>query len=148
MAQGNNDDKLPMEFKEKVNAAADVIIGILKDLYFEKVQVNSKILSERMMQNDSIKSLCSDKGDKDVHIEKEIVEAVLDKLSGLLPSSNKEFDELKEQIHTTASLKDPAKWINAAAEIIKKHIDSISERSKELEDLLQKAMQYISDIEG
>lgn len=148
MSQKVNDDKSPTELKEKMHAAADVIIEILKKLYSEKVQVNSKLLSERMMQNESLKSLCTDKGDERARIEKEIVETALDRLSGLLPPFNKKIEKLKDQVHTKSALGDSSGWIDAAVEIVKKYIDSILDQSKELEDLLQKATKYISDFEG
>ena len=144
------------DFEKKVSVIADEVLNILKELHRDsKQQISSKLIAEKMLWNSSVKNLLSnkDKNKSDDCSEeeslKEISDALLDKLKELLPTSMTDtLNELKDNIHKKENNRGSQDWLKSPISIIKKHINSLSNRNKELEEFMVAAMQHLSDTES
>jgi len=145
-----------VKFEEKVYVIADEVLSILKELSQEnKNQINSKAIAEKMVWRDSVKSLLShtghhgSKGTGEPDGLKELSNTLLDKLTELLPSSvTDKLSDLKGKLHNKEIKEDSQDWLDSPITVIKKYIDSITTRNKELEEFMQQTMNYLSETEG
>jgi len=144
------------DFEEKVSVIADEVLNILKELHKEnKQQISSKLIADKMVWNPSVKNLLTNNdktkaGDyRESGSHKEISDALLDKLKDLLPTSmTDKLNELKDNIHSNGENLASQDWLESPINIIKRHMDSITKRNRELEDFMVVAMQHLSDTES
>jgi diguanylate cyclase len=144
------------EFEEKVYVIAAEVLDILKELSLEnQKQINSKTIAEKMFRNESVKNLLANyaekpsDGNSDADRLKEISNIFLDKLTEIAPSSLTEnLTSLKDSLNDNDILRNSTDWLDSPVGIIKKYINSITKRNKELEEFLKQTMQYLATIEG
>ncbi len=144
------------EFEERVYVMADEILSILKELSLEnKKQINSKAIAEKMFWRDSVKNLLSVKGNvssnEDIEPDclKELSNALLDRVTELMPSSiTDKLSDLKEKLHNNEIIGGSREWLDSPIKIIRKYIDSIVIRNKEIEEFMQQTMNYLAETEG
>jgi len=141
-------------FEEKVYVIADEVLNILKELSREnKKQINSKLIAEKMFLNESVKSTFINangvSSSKEINSLKEMSHTILDKFSELVPSHMTEnLGELREIFNNENTIKSAKDWLDSPINVIKKYIDSLSSRNKELEDFLKQTMQSLVTIEN
>jgi len=143
------------DFEEKVSVIADEVLNILKELHQEnKQQISSKLIADKMVWKSSVKDLFTGndktKGSDCIDSEslQEISDALLNKLKDLLPTSmTASLNELKDDLHNNSENRASQEWLESPINIIKKHINSITKRNKELEDFMVVAMQHLSETE-
>ncbi len=141
--------------EKKIYVIADEVLDILKQLSREnKRQLNARLIAEKMFTKDTVKQMlthparekCRD--GKDFSPLRTIADGVLDKLSELLPSfMNEKFRDLKDRFDDDSILEDSTVWLNASIRIVRKYIDSISNKNKELELFIQQTIEYLSETE-
>ena len=144
------------EFEEKVVAVADEVLDILKELSREnKKQISSKLIAEKLYWKDSFKNLFSGSSGKesistmDPDCLQELSNMVLDKFTELLPSHmSGNLGILKDGLHNNILDGASGEWLDSPLEIIKKYIDSISGRNRELESFIKQTMSYLSNTES
>jgi diguanylate cyclase len=144
------------EFEKKVYVIADEVLNILKELSREnRKQINSKLIAEKMVWRDPIKSVLThhEKEVSDNSVEpnylKELSNKILDKFTQLMPSSlTEQLSDLKEKLHNKDIVSKSQDWLESPIKIIKKYIDSISNRNKELEEFMQQTMKYLAETEA
>ncbi|MEW6602050.1 MAG: diguanylate cyclase, partial [Nitrospirota bacterium] len=141
-------------FQEKVYVLANEVLKIIKELHQEhKHLVNSKLIANKMFDKDSIKEILHEhnfKSQEDNSAPDELIKAVnnvLAKFSALVPES------VKDQLNGIDSqnlnkLSDPSHRLNSAVKILKEYLHSISGRISELEDLIEKTVRYLSEMES
>lgn len=150
-----NDINQANTFQEKVCVIADEVLSILKELHQEqRKQIDSKLIAEKMFDKESVKKMLDDHGPDGIVIEdkidplKETVDNVLNRFSELLPSSMMEdLSDLKDQHYDKTAPEGSMEWMDSAVRIVKRYIDSVSNRVNVLEDLLQKTTHYLTDTE-
>ncbi len=143
------------EFEEKVCTIADEVLTILKELSLEnKKQINSKSIAERMVWKESVKSLLSGSNTKARENEmeadclKEVTDMLLDKFTCLVPSHMADtLGSIKEEIHNNQAAGCSRDWLDSPVKVIKKYIDSLSNRNRELEDFMKQTMDYLANTE-
>jgi diguanylate cyclase len=142
-------------FEEKVCVIADEVLNILKKLSQENYkQINSKLIAERMVWSDSLKNILTSEA-KNVSINdtgteqrKAMSNMIINKLSKILPSQISEsFNELRDHVQKNESAKNSEEWLNSPIEIIKKHLDSMSNRIAELDSFMKQTMNCLSETE-
>ncbi len=153
--ENNPADTEMSKLERKIYVIADEVLDILKQLSRDnKKELNARLIAEKMFTKDTVKRMlthpaqekCKDK--KDFSPLRTIADGVLDKLSELLPSfMNESFSDLKDQFDDNSILEDSTVWLNASIRIVRKYIDSISNKNKELELFIQQTMQYLSETE-
>lgn len=144
------------EFEEKVVAVADEVLDILKELSQEnKKQISSKLIAEKLYWKDSFKNLFSGSSSKesistmDPDCLQELSNMVLDKFTELLPSHmSGNLGILKDSLHNKILEGASGEWLDSPLEIIKKYIDSLSGRNRELESFIKQTMSYLSNTES
>ncbi len=143
------------EFEEKVCTIADEVLTILKELSQEnKKQINSKSIAERMVWKESVKSLLNSgntqarTSEMEADCLKEVTDMLLDKFTCLVPSHMAEtLGSIKEEIHTNQAAGRGKDWLDSPVKVIKKYIDSLSNRNRELEDFMKQTMEYLGNTE-
>jgi diguanylate cyclase (GGDEF)-like protein len=140
------------EFEDKIFTIADEVFKILRELSLEnKKEIHSGQIAERMFTKTSLKGLLDD-----IHAitedeglessrQKELSNLILNKFSELIPAYvAKKLGNLKEELHNKKLEGGPQEWIDSPFDIIKNYIDSISTRSSELENFLNRTTEHIS----
>ncbi len=144
------------EFEEKVIAVADEVLIILKELSQEnKKQISSKLIAEKLYWKDSFKQLINGNHGKepdssvDPACLRDLSNMILDKFTELLPAHlSANLGSLKESLHNNAIDNGSNQWLESPLEIIKKYIDSLSDRNRELEAFIKQTMSYLSNTES
>jgi diguanylate cyclase len=144
------------DFEKKVSVIADEVLSILKELHQEnRQQISSKLIAEKMVWKTSVKDILTinerTKTDDGFDSEslKIISDALLDKLKILLPPSMTDaLNALKDDIHNKSKNHSSKDLLESPINIIKKHIDSIASRNRELEEFMVVAMRNLSNTES
>ena len=142
-------------FEDKVCLIADELLSVLKELHQEhKIQINSKLIAEKMFSKESIKKVLDDHKPEGINIDnevdppKKIVDKVLNRLSELVPSHIiDDLSGLKDHHLSKTIPEGSTDWLDSAVKIVKKYVNSISCRVNELEDILQKTTNYLTETE-
>jgi diguanylate cyclase len=155
-----DDEKKPADtemskLEQNIYIIADEVLDILKQLSTDnKKQLNSELIAEKMFTKDSVREMLtkpvSGKSDdrKTFAPLKSIADGVLDKLSELLPSfMNEKFDDIKDEFDDDSILDESTLWLNSSIKIIRKYIDSLSNKNKELEIFIQQTVKHLSETE-
>ncbi|MBI5408356.1 MAG: diguanylate cyclase [Nitrospirae bacterium] len=141
-------------FEEKVYVLADELLAILKDLSKEnQKQVSSKLIAEKMFLKESVKIALvhssSTSASKEMESLKEIANLILDRFVELMPSHMTEnLSSMKDKFKDHEALKNSTEWLDSPITILKKYINSITTRNKELDEFLKQTMMYLAAIEG
>jgi diguanylate cyclase (GGDEF)-like protein len=146
---------LTEDFEEKVSVIADEVLNILKKLSQENnKQINSKLIAERMVWSDSLKNVLTSEAkkasinDPGTEQRKAMSNMILNKLNEILPSHISEsFNELRDHVQKNESAKNSEEWLNSPIEIIKKHLNSMSNRITELDSFMKQTMNCLSETE-
>ncbi len=141
--------------EKKIYVIADEVLNILKHLSHEnKQQLNTKLIADKMAGAESLTKILLDSGQEDGNNRdsytplKTIAGAVLDKFTELVPSfMNDKFDNLRGQFNDKSIFEDSSIWLDSSIKIVKKYIDSISNRNAELEEFMKQTMKYLSETE-
>ncbi|MBI5665841.1 MAG: GGDEF domain-containing protein [Nitrospirae bacterium] len=144
------------DFEDKVYVIADEVLNILKDLSQEnKKQINSKAIAEKMFWSDSVKNILSVNtvnapgNVPDPESLKELSNTLLDKFTEFMPPSiTDQLSDLKEKLHIKEGSGGSHDWLDSPIKVIKKYIDSLTVRVKELENFMQQTMTYLEETEG
>ncbi|MEW6601814.1 MAG: GGDEF domain-containing protein [Nitrospirota bacterium] len=147
-----HDKKQVTSFQEKVYVLADEVLSILKELHHEnKHQISSKLIAEKMIIKSTVKKILNDytygKIDREnmgEHAKAHIIN-ILDKLSKIADSYKTERSGVLNNHNTIAE--GTSDMFDSGINSVKNYISSISDRTDGLEDLLQKTMNYLSEIE-
>ncbi len=150
-----NDKDHVTTFQEKVYVIADEVLSILKELHQEhKKQISSRQIAEKMFIKESVKKVLNDRGlegidrENKVDLLKETIDKILDKFSEIVPSYIAEgLSDLKNQRRSKTITEGSTDWLDSAIKSVKRYIDSISNRVNELEHLLQKTTDYLTETE-
>lgn len=142
-------------FKEKVYVIADEVLSVLKELHQEHAkQIDSKLIAEKMSRRNLIMKVLVEKESineldgAEMDTMQETVNMVLDRFSDIVPSSLLgNLGDLKDKIHSKSDSGDSAQWLDPAVKIVKKYIGSLTDRIKNLKDLFQKTMHYLTETE-
>ena len=143
------------DFEEKVIAVADEVLVILKELSKgNKKHISSKLIAEKLFWKDSIKNLINGNtvrepvNNIDPDFLRNLSNTILDKLTELLPSHlSDNLGSLKESLHNKILDSESREWLESPLEIIKKYIDSLSGRNRELGDFIKQTIHYLSNTE-
>lgn len=150
----NNKDHVAT-FQEKVYVIANEVLGILKELHQEhRNQISSRLIAEKMVKKEAVKKILNDQGPERISREntadqlKENIDEILDKLSEIASSYMAEgLSVLKNHRNSKTVPEDPIDWLDPGIGSVKEYIASISNRVHELENLLQKTTDYLSETE-
>lgn len=142
-------------FQEKVYIIADEVLGILKELHHEhKELINSSIIAEKMFTKESVKKVLVDYSAKESEREKKVdplketVDRFFNMLSDLVPSFViEDINNLEGQYQGKAVHESSSDWMDSAIKSVKKYVDSVSNRVNELEDVLKKTTDCLTDTE-
>lgn len=149
-----SDDKMT-KLEKNIYIIADELLDILTQLSQEhKQQLNAQLIAEKMFYKDNVKEMLQSseqnkkQGNKKFTPLKAIADGVLDKLSELLPSfMNEKFDTIKDEFDDNSILEDSTVWLNSSIKIVRKYIDSVANKNKELEDFIKQTMKYLTETE-
>lgn len=142
--------------EEKIDVIADEVIDILKQLSQENEhQLSSKLIAEKMYVRDSVKKVldaqkenASTSSSNNSNILKDITETIMNRFSDFAPSSlGEKLSELQQEFQDEALIEETAKWMDSSFKIVRKYIDSLSIRNKELEEFIRQTMQHLEKTE-
>ncbi|RJQ55765.1 MAG: diguanylate cyclase [Nitrospiraceae bacterium] len=141
-------------FEEKVYLISDELLGILKELSRDnQKQINSKLIADKMSKSESVKKALADNssattGNDIVGLEK-IADTVIEKLSEIVPPHIIEnLSAIKGLSNNKGVPGNSMDWLDSPVGILKKYIDSLSARNKELEDFMKQTLGHLSAIES
>lgn len=149
-----SDDKMT-KLEKNIYIIADELLDILTQLSLEhKQQLNAQLIAEKMFYKENVKEMLqSSEQDKKQDNKKfaplkAIADGVLDKLSELLPSfMNEKFNTIKDEFDDNSILEDSTVWLNSSIKIVRKYIDSVANKNRELEDFIKQTMKYLTETE-
>ena len=142
--------------EEKIDVIADEVIDILKQLSLENEhQLSSKLIAEKMYVRDSVKKMLDASKDNapaassnNSNILKDITDTIMNRFSDFAPFSlGEKLSELQNDFHDEALVEETAKWMDSSFKIVRKYIDSLSIRNKELEEFIRQTMQNLQETE-
>jgi len=147
----SNDAHQETLFQEKVQALADEVLTIIKELHQEQSQlVNSKLIAKKMFSRESVQKLLDDYGysansrNSSNEQFKESIESVLNKFAESLPLSVRgHFSSLKKQFAPSS----PENALDNTVRIMRKLFNSVSHRLNELEAILQTTNHFLFEME-
>lgn len=141
-------------FQEKVYVIANEVLGILKELHQEqKNQISSQLIADKMFKKEAVKKILNDHGPERIGKEnsadqlKENIDKILDKLSEITSFYMAEGLSVLKNRQSKTIPEGSIDWLDPGIESVKEYIASISSRVNELEDLLQKTTDYLSETE-
>lgn len=142
--------------EEKIDVIADEVIDILKQLSQEnKHQLSSQLIAEKMYVRDSVKKML-DSGEDGApassqthsNILKDITDTIMERFSEFAPFSlGDKLYELQQEFQDEALVEETAKWMDSSFKIVRKYIDSLTIRNKELEEFIRQTMQHLDETE-
>ena len=156
MDQKNNlSDKDMTKLEKNIYVIADELLDILKQLSQDhKQQLNAQLIAEKMFYKENVKEMMVTAEQSRIKSTnkftplKAIADGVLDKLSELLPSfMNEQFNTIKDEFDDSSILDESTVWLNSSINIIRKYIDSVANKNRELEEFIKQTMQYLSETE-
>lgn len=142
--------------EEKIDVIADEVIEILKQLSQEnKHQLSSKLIAEKMYVRDSVKNMLDAPKDtasaslpNNSNILKDITDTIINRFSDFTPFSlGDKLGELQQEFQDEALVEETAKWMDSSFKIVRKYIDSLTIRNKELEEFIRQTMQHLEKTE-
>jgi diguanylate cyclase len=141
--------------EEKIDIIADEVIDILKQLSQENEhQLSSKLIAEKMYVRDSVKKMLNARKDNaptsssNSNILKDITDTIMNRFSDFAPFSlGEKLNELQHEFQDEALVEETAKWMDSSFTIVRKYIDSLSIRNKELEEFIRQTMQNLQETE-
>jgi len=147
----SNDADQETLFQEKVQALADEVLTIIKELHQEQSSlVNSKLIAKKMFSRESVQKLLDDYGypvngrNSGNEQLKQSIDSILNRFAESLPLSVREhFSNLKEQ-YTPSS---PENALDNTVKIMRKLFNSVSRRINELEAILQTTNHFLFEME-
>jgi len=141
-------------FEEKVHVIADEILYILKDLSKEnQKQINSKLIAEKMSNKETVKNALApvdrSRTKNDIEQLREIANVIIAKLSEIVPSHVTEnLSDLRGTLDKKDFPDNSTDWLDSPIGILKKYIDSLSSRNKELEEFMKQTLEHLAAIES
>lgn len=141
--------------EEKIDVIADEVIDILKQLSQENEhKLSSKLIAEKMYVRDSVKKMLDDRKENESasssnsNILKDITDTIMNRFSDFAPFSlGEKLIELQQEFQDEALIEETAKWMDSSFKIVRKYIDSLSIRNKELEEFIRQTMQHLEKTE-
>lgn len=145
-----------MGVEEKIDVIADEVIDILKQLSQEnKQKLSSKLIAEKMYVRDSVKNMLNSRDDDasassaaNSNILRDITDTIMNRFAEFAPFSlSEKLSELQQEYQDEALVEETSKWMDSSFKIVRKYIDSLSIRNKELEEFIRQMMQQLEKTE-
>ncbi|KPK32942.1 MAG: hypothetical protein AMK70_09930, partial [Nitrospira bacterium SG8_35_1] len=142
--------------EEKIDVIADEVIDILKQLSQENEhKLSSKLIAEKMYVRESVKKMLDEgkenssaSSSTNSNILKDITDTIMNRFSDFAPFSlGEKLSELQDEFQDDALIEETAKWMDSSFKIVRKYIDSLSIRNKELEEFIRQTMQHLEKTE-
>jgi len=142
-------------FQEKVHVLAGEVLNVMKELRQEhRNLINRSLIAKKMLHKQSIKNILhiaednTSKERKVIQLQ-DTIDYLLHRFSELLPSSViDQITYLKDNLHNKAPIDDSEKSLTEAVNVLIKHFGLITDRLDELEAVLQKTTNYLSELEN
>ena len=142
-------------FQEKVHILAGEVLNVMKELRQEhRNLINRSLIAKKMLHKQSIKNILhiaednTSKERKVIQLQ-DTIDYLLHRFSELLPSSViDQITYLQDSLHNKSPIDDSEKSLTEAVNVLIKHFGLITGRVDELEAVLQKTTNYLSELEN